>query len=348
MTQDTHAADEIPGNGDVPLVNLSANENPLPPSPRVVSVISEHLHSLNRYPDKDGVDLRKLIADKLRVEPGNVILGNGSSEVLDLVARAFLLPGDEAVLGFPAFVSYQSVVEKAHGTKVIVPLKEYRFDLELMARKITAKTRLIILANPNNPTGTTISRDELDRFLARVPDEVVTVVDEAYHEYVRQPDFPDALDYVRRGRRVVLLRTLSKAYGLAGLRIGYGIALPTIVQRLDAIRQHYNTNQLAQIAAATALGDSDYLQKSVQQNAEGLRFLRRELEQLHIEYVPSEANFLLVRVGNGGAVGRELLKRGVMVQAMDRYQLPEFIRVTVGLPEENEKFVSALRTIPVD
>ncbi|MEE8320678.1 MAG: histidinol-phosphate transaminase [Gammaproteobacteria bacterium] len=348
MTRNMHSSDVSTGTGDVPRVNLSANESPLEPSPRVLEAITAYLRTLNRYPDKDGVNLKQVIAKKLRVQPENVILGNGSSEILDLAARTFLLAGEEAVMGFPAFFPYQSVVEKAHGSKVIVPLKDYRFDLDLMAQKITAKTRLIIIANPNNPTGTIINRDELDHFLAKIPDEVITVIDEAYYEYVQQKLFPVALDYVHQEKRVLVLRTLSKAYGLAGLRIGYGIGPATIIQQLNDTCQHYNTNHLAQIAAAVALEDPEYLQKSVRLNAEGMQYLRGQLERMQIEYVPSEANFLLVRVGDGRAVTRELMNRGILVQAMDRYQLPEYIRVTVGLAEENEKFVSALRTISID
>jgi histidinol-phosphate aminotransferase len=326
-------------------VNLSANESPLSPSPRVVSAISEHLSSLNRYPDKDGVDLRQIIANKLHLQSENVVLGNGSSEILDLSARTFLREGADAIIGSPVFFPHHSVVEKAYGNRVIVPLKDFRYDLELMVQKITSNTKLIIIANPNNPTGTIVSRGELDHFLAQVPEHVVTVLDEAYYEYVQVKDFPVSLDYVRQGRHVLVLRTLSKAYGLAGLRIGYGIGPSSIIQQLDDIRQHYNTNQLAQVAAAVALEDFEYLQKSVELNTKGLRYLKDQLDQLQIEYVPSEANFLLVRVTDGQAVTRQLMERGIMVQAMDRYQLPAFIRVTVGLPEENEKFIGALAEI---
>lgn len=326
-------------------VNLSANENPLQPSPRVLKAISASLGSLNRYPDKDGVELRQVLATRLQVNAANVIIGNGSSEILDLAARSFLLAGDEAIVGAPAFFPYQSVVAKAHGKKVVVPLRDYCYDLAMMAQRVTEKTKLIILANPNNPTGTTINRTELEFFLEQVPEGIITVMDEAYYEYVQQDDFPDSLGYVRAGRQLLVLRTLSKAYGLAGLRIGYGIAPAAIIRELDATRQHYNTNKLAQIAAVAALEDTGYLQQSVTLNARGLQYLEEALERLHIEYVASKANFILIRVGDGRAVCRELQERGISVQAMDRYQLPEFIRVTVGLPEENESFIQALAVI---
>jgi len=328
-----------------PEVNLSANESPLSPSPRVVSAISEHLNSLNRYPDKDGVDLRQIIANKLHLQSENIVLGNGCSEILDLSARAFLREGEEAIIGWPAFFPHHSVVEKAHGNKVIVPLKDFRYDLELMFQKVTSNTKLIIIANPNNPTGTIVSRGELDRFLAQVPEHIVTVLDEAYYEYVQEKDFPVSLDYVRQGKNVLVLRTLSKAYGLAGLRIGYGVGSSSVIQQLDDTRQHYNTNQLAQVAAAVALEDFEYLQKSVELNTNGLQYLKEKLDWLQVEYVPSEANFLLVRVADGQAVTRQLMDCGIRVQAMDRYQLPAFIRVTVGLPEENERFIGALAEI---
>jgi histidinol-phosphate aminotransferase len=325
--------------------NLSANESPLSPSPRVISAISEHLCSLNRYPDKDGVDLRQILAIKLQLQSENIVLGNGSSEILDLSARSFLREGTDAIIGAPAFFPHHSVVVKAHGNKVVVPLKNFIYDLETMVEKITSNTRLIIIANPNNPTGTIVRRGELDHFLAQVPEHIVTVLDEAYYEYVQEKDFPVSLDYVRQGKNVLVLRTLSKAYGLAGLRIGYGAGSSSVIQQLDNTRQHYNTNQLAQVAAAVALDDFEYLQKSVELNTKGLRYLQEQLDQLQVEYVPSEANFLLVKVADGKTVTRQLGDCGIKVQAMDRYQLPEFIRVTVGLPEENERFIGAIAEI---
>jgi histidinol-phosphate aminotransferase len=234
---------------------------------------------------------------------------------------------------------------KAHGNKVVVPLKNFIYDLETMVEKITSNTRLIIIANPNNPTGTIVRRGELDHFLAQVPEHIVTVLDEAYYEYVQEKDFPVSLDYVRQGKNVLVLRTLSKAYGLAGLRIGYGAGSSSVIQQLDNTRQHYNTNQLAQVAAAVALDDFEYLQKSVELNTKGLEYLQEQLDQLQVEYVPSEANFLLVKVADGKTVTRQLGDCGIKVQAMDRYQLPEFIRVTVGLPEENERFIGAIAEI---
>ncbi len=333
------------GGGNPMLVDLSANENPLGPSPRAVEAVARHLDGINRYPDDEGAELKAALAAKLGVGPENVILGSGSSQVLDFAAQASLREGDEAVLATPSFFPYHSVVERCHATRVLVPLNHYRHDLDAMAERITERTKLVILGNPNNPTGTTIGRDELDRFLSRVPAEVLVVLDEAYYEYVRREDFPSSLDDVSRGRRVVVTRSLSKAYGLAGLRIGYGVAPPAVIEALESVRPHYNTNRLAQVAALAAIGDDEHLRRTVACNAAGLAYLGEQLDALGLFYVPSEANFLLLRVGDGREVHRLLKESGVVVQPMDRYGLPAFVRASVGLPEENERFITALRNL---
>jgi histidinol-phosphate aminotransferase len=326
-------------------VNLSANESPLGPSAKVLEAIAARLKELNRYPDNDGVELKTILARRLAVRLENIVLGNGSSEVLDLAARAYLRAGDEAVVGWPSFIPYRSVVERVHAVKVIVPLKDYTYDLDAMARRIGARTKLVIIGNPNNPTGTTVGREELDRFLGQVPPQVLVVLDEAYREYVQRTDFPDSLGYVAQGRQVVVLRSLSKAYGLAGLRIGCGIAPPEVIQRLEAVRQHYNTNLLAQAAAAVAIEDDEFLRRSVNLNLEGMSYLRQQFDALGLDHVPSDANFVLVKVGDGESVHRRLGESGIMVHPMARFDLPEFIRVTVGLAEENGRFIAALRSI---
>lgn len=327
------------------LVDLSANENPLGPSPRVVEALARHLGSINRYPDDEGTELKTALAAKLGVEPEHIILGNGASQILDFAAHAALREGDEAILATPSFFSYRSVVERCHGTKVMVPLVHHHHDLEAMAERLTGRTKLVILGNPNNPTGTAIGRDELERFMSRVPAQVLVVLDEAYYEYVRRDDFPSSLGYVARGRRVVVTRSMSKAYGLAGLRIGYGVASAPVIEALASARPRYNTNRLAQVAALAALSDEEHLRRSVACNAEGLAYLCEQLQALEYFFVPSEANFLLVQVGDGHQVCRFLRESGVLVQPLDRYGLPAFVRVSVGLPDGNERFITGLRKL---
>ncbi len=333
------------GNAAAGQTNLSANENPLGPSPRALEAITTRVGGVNRYPDNEGADLKAVLAEALGVRPENIVLGNGSCEVLDLAARACLLPADEAIMGFPAFLPYQSVVRRAHGIAVIIPLQDFSYDLEGMARRITDRTRLILIGNPNNPTGTTLGRNELERFLEKVPPHVLVILDEAYREYVGREDFPASLDYVAEGRHVLVLRSLSKAYALAGLRIGYGIAAPPLIHRLDGVRQHYNTNSLAQIAAAAAIGDREHLRRSIENNAAGMRYLEDEFDAMRLGHVPSEANFILVKVGDGAQTHRRLKEDGILVMAMDHFQLPEYIRVSIGTPEENERFIRALGSI---
>jgi histidinol-phosphate aminotransferase len=326
-------------------IDLSANENPLGPSPRAVEAVARCLGSIHRYPDDTATELKAALAARLGVGPQNVILSNGASQVLGFAAQACLRQGDEAVLASPSFMPYHSVVERCHGTRVVVPLKDYRHDLDAMADRLSGKTRLVFLGNPNNPTGTTIGRDALERFLSRVPAEVLVVLDEAYYEYVERDDFPSSLDYVAQGRRVLVTRSFSKAYGLAGLRIGYGFASPAVIQALEAVRPRYNTNRLAQVAALAALGDDAHVRRTIALNAEGRATLGEQFSRLGLFWVPSEANFLLLEVGDGRKVYCLLKESGVLVQPMDRYGLAAFVRVSVGLAEENERFVRALRTL---
>lgn len=326
-------------------IDLSANENPLGASPRALEAVARHLGGIHRYPDDDGTELKAALAAKLGVGSQNLILGNGSSQILGLCAQASLREDDEAVLADPSFMPYRSVVDHCHGTKVLVPLKDYGHDLDAMADRITGRTRLVILGNPNNPTGTIIGDNELSRFLSRVPPDVLVVLDEAYKEYVQKDDFPSSLDYVAQGRRVLVTRSFSKAYGLAGLRIGYGIASPAVIEALETIRPRYNTNCLAQVAALAALADDEHLRRTVTSNAEGRAYLAEQFGGLGLFYVPSEANFLLLRVGDGRHAHRLLRDLGLLVQPMDRYGLPAFVRVSVGLPEENERFIGVLRAL---
>lgn len=324
-------------------IKLASNENPLGPSPKAVDAVSKALKNLHRYPDGGCYYLKERLAKRLGVKPENLIIGNGSNEIIELVVRTFLRPGEEAVMGNPSFAVYPLVIPVAGGKSVLVPLKNLTHDLDAMADAITEKTKIVFIANPNNPTGTMVAKKELDRFCARMPEDVILVLDEAYYEFVTSKDFPNSFEYLKEGRNVVILRTFSKIYGLAGLRIGYGIAPEKLVFYMNKVRQPFNVNSLAQIAAMAALDDDGHLKRSQQNNREGLAYLFGELKAMGLEYVPTQANFFLIKVGKGKEIYDALLRQGVIVRPMASYGLGEYIRVTVGTAEENKRFVEAIR-----
>ncbi len=326
-------------------VKLASNENPLGPSPEAVKVLKERLSQLHRYPDGDCFYLKHGLAQKLGVASSRLIFGNGSNELIELAIRTFLRPGDEVVLADQAFVIYRLVVQAAGGSCKIIALRDFTHDLNAMGAGLTKETRLVFLANPNNPTGTIYRKKEWERFLDAVSPEVLIVVDEAYGEYVRDPDYPDSLSYDSTNKNILTLRTFSKMYGLAGLRIGYGIGPEPIVAMMHRVRQPFNVNAAAQWAALAALEDVAHKTRTLEANRQGMEFLREKLERLGIRYVPSEANFLLIRMGDGRKVFQGLLRRGVIVRPMQEYGLPEFIRVTVGTKEENQKFIEDLEVV---
>ena len=326
-------------------VKLASNENPLGPSPRAVQALRERLDQLHLYPDGDCFYLKRGLAQKLGVSPDRLICGNGSNELIELAVRTFLRAGDEAVMADRAFVVYRLVVQAAGGSCRIVPLKDFTHDLEGMARAITPRTRIVFLANPNNPTGTIYRRKEWESFLKRISSEVLLIVDEAYFEYAADPEYPDSLRYHGEERALLTLRTFSKLYGLAGLRIGYGIGPKGIVDLMHRVRQPFNVNAAAQWAALAALGDGDHVERSLKVNRQGMDYLGDELARLGLEQVPSQANFILVRVGDGRAVFNRLLRRGVIVRPMGPYDLPDHIRVTVGTEKENHRFINELKAI---
>jgi histidinol-phosphate aminotransferase len=320
-------------------IKLASNENPLGPSPKAVNAVRKALEGLNRYPDGSGFYLSQALAKSLGVDLNQVILGNGSNELIELAVRTFVQPGEEVVSADPSFVVYKMITQAAGGTNVIVPCKDMRHDLDAMAERITPRTRIVFIANPNNPTGTMNTKAEMDRFMAKVPDHVLVAVDEAYYEYVTHADYPDSLDYLRDGRNVLSLRTFSKIYGLAGLRIGYGVTIAAVAELMNKVRQPFNTNSLAQIAALAALSDRKHVEKSVSVNNEGKQFLYREFERLGISYIPTETNFIMFETAlEGRAIYERLLKTGVIIRPMG----PKKLRVTIGLPEENKRFAAAL------
>ncbi len=326
-------------------IKLASNENPFGPSPRALAALAGALGSLHRYPDGSGFYLRRALAERIGVAADAIILGNGSNDIIELAARAFLQPGDEAVMADQAFVIYQMVVQATGATPRAVPLRNYTHDLEAIARAISPATRLVFLANPNNPTGTIYTRDEWEDFLAAVPPHVLVLADDAYADYVEDPDYPDSLAYQRRGRLLLTLRTFSKIYGLAGLRVGYGVGPLEVIAVLNKIRQPFNVNSLAQVAALAALDDGEHVARTRANNREGLAYLRAACERLGRPYVPSWANFLLIDVGDAARVYDALLRRGVIVRPMDVYGLPRHLRVTVGTPAENERLVASLAAV---
>ena len=327
-------------------IKLASNENPLPPSDRVQKAIIAALSSLDRYPDGSGFYLRQALAKKHGVMPDQVVLGNGSNELIELLVRSFLRPGDEAVVPHPSFVVYPMIVQAAGGVRVMVMLKDFRLDLDAMARAITPMTKIVFVANPNNPTATIVTRDEVEHFMSRVPERTIVVFDEAYIEFAMGPDFPDTLSYVKQGRKLVVLRTFSKAASLAGLRVGYGIADADAIALMNRIRQPFNVNSLAQVAALAALDDEAHILECVRMIEAGRHFLYDEFKRIGLQYVPSRANFILVDVGRNAAdIYQKLLHQGVIVRPMTPFGLETALRITVGTPEENRKLVKALRVV---
>jgi histidinol-phosphate aminotransferase len=324
------------------VVKLASNENPIGPSPKALAVLSEAAATLNRYPDGGAHRLRTALAERWKVHVDQVILGNGSDEILGLLARAFLAPGDEAVMADETFVIYKMEVTAAHGISVEVPLKEGRHDLRAMADAVTEKTKLLFVCNPNNPTGTAVRKNEVEDLMARVPEHVLVVFDEAYCEYVRLSDFPDTLRYVSQGRNVIVLRTFSKIYGLAGLRIGYGLTTAEVTDYLNRVRPPFNANSMAQQAALAALHDEEHVASTRALNGTEMDKVRAELEALDLKPLPSETNFLYFDAGGDGRrLFEALLREGIII----RHIRGPMVRVTIGLPEENQLFLTALRRV---
>ncbi len=304
------------------------------------------LAGLHRYPDGSAFHLKRRLSERLGVPADEIVVGNGSNEIIELVVRAFVRPGDEAVMADQAFVIYRMVVQASGGVPRIVPLRNFTHDLEAIADAIGPRTRLVFLANPNNPTGTIYRRPEWQAFLRAVPRNVIVVADDAYAEFVTDAEYPDSIRERGAGNvPVVSLRTFSKLYGLAGLRIGYGVAPAPVMDVIARVRQPFNVNALALIGALAALDDDEHVRRTLEVNRTGMAALVAAFRRLGLDYVPSEANFVLVRVGQGGRVYDALLRRGVIVRPMDVYGFPEHVRVTVGTAAENERFVAALTEV---
>jgi len=325
------------------IIKLASNENPLGPSPKAVEAMKAAAESVHIYPDGGGYRLRSAIAEKFELGREHVVLGNGSNEIIELVGHGFLNPGDNVVAAEHAFVVYKLMATLFGAETVEVPDPGFVHDLDAMASAITPRTRKVFVANPNNPTGTMVGQAEIDRFMERVPEHVMVIFDEAYHEFLHHP--PDTLKFLREGRNVVIMRTFSKIQGLAGLRIGYGLTTPEIAGVLQKCRQPFNTNAIAQAGAIAGLADEEHQARTRALNDEGLAFYHGAFGEMGLECVPSVANFVLVRVGDGDCVFREMLKRGVIVRAMAGYKLPEWVRISVGTREQNERCIATLREV---
>lgn len=326
------------------VIKLASNENPLGPSPQALEALSGVLPKIKYYPDGDCYLLKKALASRLNLKEDQLIFGNGSDEVLKLLAEAYLEPGDETIMPSPSFSEYEFVTRIMGGKVKLAPLKpDFSYDLEKVLAMVTGRTRFIFVCSPNNPTGSIVRRREMDEFIRKLPEGIIVVIDEAYAEYVTAPDYPESLEYVRQGAPVIVLRTFSKIYGLAGLRIGYGAAPAELIADLGRVREPFNVNYAAQVAALAALDDEEHLRRSIDLVKESRIRVARGLEEIGLEPVPSQANFFFIDTGfDTRRVFDLLLRRGVIVRSGDIFGFPTYIRVNFGLPEENARFLTAL------
>lgn len=333
-------------------IKLASNENPWGPSPKVMRALRLELPNLHRYPDGSCYYLARAIASKIEVDPTEIVLGNGSNEVIEFLVKAFVREGDEVITSHPSFLMYQKFVQVRGGINHVVPLRDMKHDLETIRETISAKTRLIFIDNPNNPTGTIIEPLELYSFLGKVPETVIVVLDEAYVDFVDMSSRVDPHLLIRNSEDrcpVVLLRTFSKAYGLSGLRVGFGLMAREVASCLHKVRQPFNINLLAQVGAREALEDEDYFQQTLAKTRRGLSVLTREVEKLGCISYPSQTNFFLIDVrGSGDDLYQAMLHKGVIIRSMSSYGFPDFIRVTVGTEEENTRFLAALAVCLTD
>jgi len=327
------------------VIKMASNENPLGPSPKALDAIRKHLQNINRYPEGGCFYLRQAVARKLKVRPEQLIFGNGSDELIGLLLRAFVNEGDEVVVASPTFLMYE-IASIGHGAKIkVVPMRYFKYDLKAMKDAVAKNTKAVFIANPDNPNGTYAARYELENFLKNLPEETIVFLDEAYSEFVEEADYPDGLDYISKNN-IIVARTFSKVYGLAGLRVGYGVANPEIIRYMEAVREPFNVNSLAQAGAIGALKDKDFLARSKKVAREGKKFLYAELKAMGIRYVPSVTNFILMELGpKSGETVERLLKKGVIVRNMKAWGMGNFIRVTVGKESENKRFIKELKKI---
>lgn len=328
-------------------LKFASNENPLGPSPLALKAIRDNTHLFNRYPEGTSYFLRERLSKHLGFPMDQIVVGNGSNELIELMCHLFLGPGDEAIIGDPSFPMYKIAIDLMGAVPVMVPLKDFKFDMEAMAAAITPKTRIVFVCSPNNPTGTIVTESAVRKFMEKVPETVPVVFDEAYFDYVKDPEYQDSLKLLREGRLVVTLRTFSKIYALAGLRIGYGIASEEMVFLLNSVRLPFNVSCVAQVAAQASLDDEKQVTRSIKVNSEGMEFFKSELSRLGLTMVDSEANFFLVDLQvDCRTACHELEKRGLIVRPMGPFGLPDtFVRISVGTQRENERLIAGLKEV---
>ena len=329
------------------VIKLASNENPLGPSPKAMDAIQGAMVDLHRYPDASGYELRKKLAGKFNVKIDNVVLGSGSEGIMSTIMRTFLLNDDELISAKNSFIGFR-VLANASGRNVRwVPMKQHRYDLEVMANEITDYTKIIYIANPDNPMGTYVTKEEFDQFYSYVPERVLIILDEAYYEFACEiQDYPDSMNY--RHDNVITLRSFSKAYGLGGIRIGYGFAHDKLIKNLLKVKVPFEPSLLAQVAGMAALDDGDFLSRTIILNEKGKKYLKEELELLKVQYISSAANFITTRwesENKANSLTENLLKKGVIVRQLTSFGWPNYIRVSIGLEEENEKFIKSLKEI---
>ena len=329
------------------IIKLASNENALGPSEKAIRAIRRALNEINLYPDSNASQLKEKLAKKYHVTEGEIFVGNGTDEIIRIVVETFLNPKEEVIVAWPAFIIYSIATQIMEGRLIKIPLKDYTHDLDRILDAVTDHTKLIFISNPNNPTGTIVDEYQVESFMKKVREDIIVVFDEAYYEYA-EGDFPDTLKYIKERRNVITLRTFSKIYGLAGLRIGYGIAKKEIFSHMNRIRQPFNTNIIAQLGAGAALEDSEHVKRSKEMNEKGKNFFYKELSSLGLKYIPTSGNFILVDVKrNGKEIYEELLRKGVIIRPMDEYDLPFYIRVTIGKPSQNIRFIEVLKEMKV-
>ncbi len=328
------------------VIKLASNENPLGPSPKAMEAIKLALPDLHIYPDGGCYNLKQKISQKFDAPVTQIVVGNGSAEIVELITEAFVDEGDEVVIGREEFFKYRIAVQIMNGKVVWTPMPNLEYDVDEILSRINEHTKLVFIANPNNPTGTLMNRERVEEYMARVPEHVITVFDEAYYEFRTPEKYPDTMQYVRDNRNVVVMRTMSKIYGLAALRIGYAFAPDSICYAMNAVREAFNVNSLAQVAATAALDDEEHLLETLRINSEGKTLFYTELDRLGLEYLKTEANFVLIKLP---MLGRDLfklmLKRGVVIRPVDNYNLPYYVRVSIGLPDQNRRFFKEFEDI---
>lgn len=328
------------------VIKLASNENPLGPSTKAIEAVNKYAKDVYLYPDQNCYELKSIVAERLDMSPDNIVIGNGSDEIMLLIALAFISSGDEVMLSLNTFSTYEMVSRLMEASLTHINLNNYTYDLKAMADVCSQKTKIIWVCNPNNPTGTMNTGKEMDYLVSKVSPNTIIVIDEAYGEYVESGEYPDSLSYVKSNKNVIVLRTFSKIYGLAGLRVGYGIAKADLIKYLSLVRLPFSVNRLAQIAAVVSLADTFHVENSRKNNSEGKAFLYSELQKLGISFLKTEANFIFINLNDDAdMIFMELMRRGVIVRPLSSFGLPGAIRVTIGTPEQNRKLIKALSEV---